>query len=1179
MEGGNDCNRALEITCNKNYLIDFRQGIFSHKSDYTEFNAFWIKVKGDNKLKNFSLRNFFIFSYYIYDDCDNLILSKENLLSESDILRNNFSILIPDGKEYKIKLIGLDYFKGTLELSCVDPVENYECDRAIPLACGDNFDYSLSANQPTIAPHSFQSWYNLPSHYGIIKLTSIYPKFGAEYQIFKGKTCAEKVQVHRNSLYNEVYGLLDDTIANYYLVLFSGGNYFDDTLNLKLDCYDFDKNDACLKAKEISCGKTYTFTAVPPTNTSSNYPCSDEKPGGWMKLVGDGKTYKLELSYPESEFSEMEIIISEGVCDSFVCIDQFNLSSFKRYAYFETKPGKNYFIKSTILYGYGPYNFKIDCFDPTRNHKAANAKSLQCNEEILGLVNIFERDTTFDDFLEFRSGLFYRLPDLGKIVKFEFPNLNENYHLVFYKISNDNLKYDFRISVNSEINYFEVLSQGEEYIFKVITDNGQVPVYFKTHCYNIPVNQSCDKAKELICMEEISAQVHNPLNYNGSAPCGSIQNSLSYWYKLPISEVSKINVKSENFAGQLAQGSCGNLTCLKSTVDSLTPFSVSNLDSSQIYLILHSTSYNDTAIYSASITCTENLVNIHCDSSKYYSCGDTILLDMSRGYQQDLTGPDRCLPYDRNGLFYKFKGDGRVWNFLNDTTTQEHYSIVILENDNCNLLNCVAFSTFYPQIENLPFIAKKDSSYTLFVSYNGHNPPKVKLITECLDTINPSICETAKFLRTDDTTFVVKNSSAYKVYDGKSVFDISGEWFSILGTDKTYKITNVDGGITHFRLYEDDCSLNNCIASGIVEKWQDYKFMASHGHNYYLHLSNTSKNIDTPKLRITNYFIPSNDLCEGAQSISCGQNFKVKANTYSPDVFYTCSGINSGWFKFKSEETTMMKVNFGSNNVESISIHESCNKACFSHLNSPDDLKKGYLAFEFQEGVEYLLSINWSTEVDFKDFIINFECLPILENVKPTRAINLGCDLLHINSTTKINIYTESCKHCFNESSLWYKFVGTGQQISVLFNQISVGLEMFDKDLNSLGNLKWSNNEFITIKGDVYYLKVDFPKAFKFEDFILGIDNLCSTQIQETELQIITIYPNPTSTLVYFDLPENTDALNVQIFSITGQLISAFTKKTYNKAEQLDVSQYKSGLYLVKIEKGKTQMIGKFLKI
>lgn len=74
---------------------------------------------------------------------------------------------------------------------------------------------------------------------------------------------------------------------------------------------------------------------------------------------------------------------------------------------------------------------------------------------------------------------------------------------------------------------------------------------------------------------------------------------------------------------------------------------------------------------------------------------------------------------------------------------------------------------------------------------------------------------------------------------------------------------------------------------------------------------------------------------------------------------------------------------------------------------------------------------------------------------------------------------------------------------------------------------------------------------------------------KENENSLVNIYPNPASNIVTINAPLNT---SISIIDIYGRLITIWENNTSSKV--LDVSEYSSGLYFIKVsEKDNTETL------
>ena len=79
-----------------------------------------------------------------------------------------------------------------------------------------------------------------------------------------------------------------------------------------------------------------------------------------------------------------------------------------------------------------------------------------------------------------------------------------------------------------------------------------------------------------------------------------------------------------------------------------------------------------------------------------------------------------------------------------------------------------------------------------------------------------------------------------------------------------------------------------------------------------------------------------------------------------------------------------------------------------------------------------------------------------------------------------------------------------------------------------------------------------------FEIFVLGTD-----EIPEISLEL-SIYPNPTTDVVFIRNENSNIEFNYQLFEITGKLIASSSKMV--QVDQIDMTSFKTGAYILFIQ-------------
>ncbi|MBK8368189.1 MAG: T9SS type A sorting domain-containing protein [Bacteroidetes bacterium] len=94
----------------------------------------------------------------------------------------------------------------------------------------------------------------------------------------------------------------------------------------------------------------------------------------------------------------------------------------------------------------------------------------------------------------------------------------------------------------------------------------------------------------------------------------------------------------------------------------------------------------------------------------------------------------------------------------------------------------------------------------------------------------------------------------------------------------------------------------------------------------------------------------------------------------------------------------------------------------------------------------------------------------------------------------------------------------------------------------------------------------------------VGIEELQNTNNNSS---LVSVYPNPSNGTVYLKFKTNiNEKILVEVYDILGRnmYLKSFNNITENQVEQLDLSNYTNGMYLIKISSNKQQECIKIIK-
>ena len=106
------------------------------------------------------------------------------------------------------------------------------------------------------------------------------------------------------------------------------------------------------------------------------------------------------------------------------------------------------------------------------------------------------------------------------------------------------------------------------------------------------------------------------------------------------------------------------------------------------------------------------------------------------------------------------------------------------------------------------------------------------------------------------------------------------------------------------------------------------------------------------------------------------------------------------------------------------------------------------------------------------------------------------------------------------------------------------------------------------------------PNGFHYEKTVMFEIEAVPTNIENIREQIIKIYPNPTGNILTIEISNTGDqGLEIEILNVTGEVIFLEEYKDINVyfVNQLDLSDYTKGFYLVKVKQANSVYVGKLI--
>ena len=154
----------------------------------------------------------------------------------------------------------------------------------------------------------------------------------------------------------------------------------------------------------------------------------------------------------------------------------------------------------------------------------------------------------------------------------------------------------------------------------------------------------------------------------------------------------------------------------------------------------------------------------------------------------------------------------------------------------------------------------------------------------------------------------------------------------------------------------------------------------------------------------------------------------------------------------------------------------------------------------------------------------------------------------------------------FNSGSIYFYEALTGTEINKLLASDGAVFDLYGGSVAIDGNFAVVGAKDDDDNGN------SSGSAYVYSGITLGIS--------ETEIDVVSIYPNPSSNMVTIELGSITsDTYDIRIINSIGQIINVIDKTSISGKEKvlLDVSEYDSGLYFININLGNRSIVKKLL--
>jgi Leucine-rich repeat (LRR) protein len=245
-----------------------------------------------------------------------------------------------------------------------------------------------------------------------------------------------------------------------------------------------------------------------------------------------------------------------------------------------------------------------------------------------------------------------------------------------------------------------------------------------------------------------------------------------------------------------------------------------------------------------------------------------------------------------------------------------------------------------------------------------------------------------------------------------------------------------------------------------------------------------------------------------------------------------------------------------------------------------------------------LTSINLSKNVALEELICYENQIESIDVSKNTKLISLKCssNLIPILDVSKNTALTDIDCVDNDLKTLDVSKNTALKDLDCRYNKISVldlsmntkltGLYCNDNELISL-DVRNGNNANVTHfnatnNPNLSCIYVDNKTASYLSGWkkdasarFFNNESECGTSVNDFKEQDISIYPNPTNGIVNFDFAENR-VQSIKISDVVGKMV--FVKNNPNQKEEIDLSSFVSGIYIVTVQMHKENRSFKIIK-
>jgi hypothetical protein len=1062
-----NCTDAIDISCGQTIEGDTELATYTGISNgcYSESdNDLWYTIEGDDQLYNFtpdiSEQNDFWIEIY-EEACTNMYSICNNRFNLSPGETDFF--FAAAGTTYYLRLFTSSFFDDSsfrFSIDCLEPIVNDNCTNAIDISCGDSIEGNTELATPsnTFNGCTFENspdlWYTIDGDdVNYIITASSLEQESLVIDIYQ-ESCDAPFTICSQNLFlaeGDFDVFLAEAGNTYYLRIYSSFSFVDfvsESFEISIECIEPLANDRCENPETLLCGQTFESDLFFANAEPTQFPCSfsGQEDDVWFEIIGDDMVHMFEVDI--IEFGSLGLEIIEGTCETNngECYETGSLNQDYPYSFY-AETGKNYLIRlyRNCCFGDSELFFRVshECVPLADNDSCDSALLWECGSPIIGSTDL----ATFTDSVEGCN--FNNSPDLWYLI------LGDGLVHSISVLNNDvdNVIHIYRQSCDEEFSICEVefntfnggggynfyAEIGDNYLVQVSMSNccsSSTEFNLLQECFSPVANDFCANAIDISCNNTIGVEASNA-SPSTMEMCFSDQNENDIWFGLEGDDL--IHVFESNDPNVVVRIQIFDVDCPidQSECPVFTLYTDSNGNSffaeiGTSYLMRMFAEDRDADI-SLDHICLEPAENGMCETAEQNTCGETIIGNTQAAPRSSYSC--NSIAVSDRALWYEFVGDGMIHQFQFGPEVVDPLDLVLITGQCEDSFNADCQRIFLNSNNEaeLSILFEENVIYYLRIGFRSDDG-SFTLFHNCIEPAINNLCETAIPISCNNVITGDTNIATDDPNMGACSYNSASDlWYSIEGDGMihNFSIGSSESECISVDIYES-CTdeIENCLSSDLRDEDDNLRFLADIGTTYLVRVT-TCFTQSLFELEHSCADVSSNDLCENAIEISCGETLIGNTDFAFPNnEFNGCNfeGTNDVWYTITGDDKTHVfssQLDIYNLNVD---LYEGSCSLNFTECETENHINESQsFSFFAEAGTLYTIRVYYDSFNGSGPYSIHYQCEDPPANDVCTNAIEIDCNTSQINGDLTFANFNEQAGLCTinNEvKDIWYSITG-----------------------------------------------------------------------------------------------------------------------------------------------------------